>query len=113
MDQINKYKEILKSIQDKEKKKDEDMDMEVTWVPGITVRLNRNGMEVMLVHLERCMITSFYFYFLGLQERTEKLIKNKMEGKDQLTPWEQFLEKKKEKRREKRKEKKMGRKVNG
>lgn len=27
----------MKSIQDKEKKKDDDMDMEITWVPGITV----------------------------------------------------------------------------
>ncbi|KAA0722010.1 ESF1 -like protein ABT1-associated protein [Triplophysa tibetana] len=71
-DQINKYRELLKSIQDKEKKKDDNMDMEITWVPG-------------------------------LKEKTEMLVKKKMDGKDQLTPWEEFLEKKREKKKEKRK----------
>lgn len=42
----------------------------------------------------------------GLKETTEKLVKKKMEGKDQLTPWEEFLQKKKEKKKEKRKGKK-------
>ncbi|KAI2668175.1 hypothetical protein H4Q32_004835 [Labeo rohita] len=74
-EQIAKYRELLKSIQDKDKEKDEGMDMEVTWVPG-------------------------------LKETTEKLVKKKMEGKDQLTPWEQYLQKKKEKKKEKRKGKK-------
>ncbi|XP_072512836.1 ESF1 homolog [Salminus brasiliensis] len=41
----------------------------------------------------------------GLKATTEKLVKKKLEGKDKLTPWEEFLEKKKEKKREKRKEK--------
>ncbi|RXN09195.1 ESF1-like protein [Labeo rohita] len=75
-EQIAKYRELLKSIQDKDKEKDEGMDMEVTWVPG-------------------------------LKETTEKLVKKKMEGKDQLTPWEQYLQKKKEKKKEKRKGKKV------
>ncbi|XP_073698879.1 ESF1 homolog [Garra rufa] len=74
-EQIAKYRELLKSIQEKDKEKDEGMDMEVTWVPG-------------------------------LKETTEKLVKKKMEGKDQLTPWEQYLQKKKEKKKEKRKGKK-------
>lgn len=34
-EQIAKYRELLKSIQDKDKEKDDSMDMEVTWVPGI------------------------------------------------------------------------------
>lgn len=42
----------------------------------------------------------------GLKATTEKLVKKKLEGKDKLTPWEEFLEKKKEKKKEKRKEKK-------
>lgn len=33
------------------------------------------------------------------------MVKNKLEGKDKLTPWEQFLEKKKEKKRLKKKQK--------
>ncbi|XP_042618294.1 ESF1 homolog [Cyprinus carpio] len=74
-EQIAKYRELLKSIQDKDKEKDDSMDMEVTWVPG-------------------------------LKETTEKLVKKKMEGKDQLTPWEQYLQKRKEKKKEKRKGKK-------
>ncbi|XP_059410639.1 ESF1 homolog [Carassius carassius] len=74
-EQIAKYRELLKSIQDKDKEKDDGMDMEVTWVPG-------------------------------LKETTEKLVKKKMEGIDQLTPWEQYLQKRKEKKKEKRKGKK-------
>uniref|UniRef100_A0A8C1VUX4 ESF1, nucleolar pre-rRNA processing protein, homolog (S. cerevisiae) n=1 Tax=Cyprinus carpio TaxID=7962 RepID=A0A8C1VUX4_CYPCA len=75
-EQIAKYRELLKSFQDKDKEKDDSMDMEVTWVPG-------------------------------LKETTEKLVKKKMEGKDQLTPWEQYLQKRKEKKKEKRKGKKV------
>lgn len=72
-DQINKYRELLKSIQDKEKKKDDNMDMEITWVPGITVRLGLKKIYPLQQHgslrlghgvhfprykhtLERCMI---------------------------------------------------------
>lgn len=76
-DQIAKYRELLQSIQDKErsKERDHDMEMEITWVPG-------------------------------LKEKTEKLVKKKMEGKDKLTPWEEFLQKKKDKKTEKRKARK-------
>ncbi|XP_053471430.1 ESF1 homolog isoform X2 [Ictalurus furcatus] len=75
-EQIAKYRQLLQSIQDKDRKeKDKDMEMEITWVPG-------------------------------LKESAEKLVKKKMEGKDNLTPWEEFLEKKKEKKKEKRKGKK-------
>lgn len=42
-----------------------------------------------------------------MKETTEKLVKKKLEGKDPLTPWEEFLEKKKDKRKEKRKGKKV------
>uniref|UniRef100_A0A8I3PMQ7 ESF1 nucleolar pre-rRNA processing protein homolog n=2 Tax=Canis lupus familiaris TaxID=9615 RepID=A0A8I3PMQ7_CANLF len=41
----------------------------------------------------------------GLKESAEEMVKNKLEGKDNLTPWEQFLEKKKEKKRLKKKQK--------
>lgn len=36
-EQISKYRELLRGIQDKEKKLqgDKDMEMEVTWVPGV------------------------------------------------------------------------------
>lgn len=73
-EQISKYRELLKGVQDKEKKLqgDKDMEMEITWVPG-------------------------------LKETTEQLVKKKLEGKDKLTPWEEFLEKKKEKKKKKKK----------
>ncbi|XP_034288286.1 ESF1 homolog [Pantherophis guttatus] len=74
-DQIAKYRELLRSIQEKEKKhQDTDMEMEIKWVPG-------------------------------LKENAEEMVRNKLEGKDNLTPWQQFLEKKKEKRKMKKKQK--------
>lgn len=36
-EQIAKYRDLLKSIQDKDKEKDNNMDMEITWVPGIRI----------------------------------------------------------------------------
>ncbi|XP_067297028.1 ESF1 homolog [Pseudorasbora parva] len=74
-EQIAKYRDLLKSIQDKDKGKDDGMDMEITWVPG-------------------------------LKETTEKLVKKKMLGKDTLSPWEEYLQKKKDKKKQKRKGKK-------
>ncbi|XP_020841854.1 ESF1 homolog [Phascolarctos cinereus] len=74
-EQITKYRQLLQLIQEKEKKsKDNDMEMEIKWVPG-------------------------------LKESAEEMVKNKLEGKDKLTPWEQFLEKKKEKKKLKKKQK--------
>ncbi|XP_012684492.2 ESF1 homolog [Clupea harengus] len=75
-DQILKYRELLQGIQQKErdKEREHDMEMEITWVPG-------------------------------LKEKTEKLVKKKMEVKEQLTPWEEYLQKKKDKKIEKRKAK--------
>uniref|UniRef100_A0A6J0UA32 ESF1 homolog n=1 Tax=Pogona vitticeps TaxID=103695 RepID=A0A6J0UA32_9SAUR len=74
-EQIAKYRELLRSIQEKEKHHQEtDMEMEIKWVPG-------------------------------LKESAEEMVRNKLEGKDKLTPWEQFLEKKKEKRKLKKKQK--------
>uniref|UniRef100_A0A803TCZ8 ESF1 nucleolar pre-rRNA processing protein homolog n=1 Tax=Anolis carolinensis TaxID=28377 RepID=A0A803TCZ8_ANOCA len=74
-EQIAKYRELLRGIQEKEKKHQEtDMEMEIKWVPG-------------------------------LKESAEEMVRNKLEGKDKLTPWEQFLEKKKEKRKLKKKQK--------
>ncbi|XP_075904889.1 ESF1 homolog [Nelusetta ayraudi] len=74
--QISKYRELLRGLQDKEKKlqEDRDMEMEITWVPG-------------------------------LKETTEKLVKKKLEGKEAPTPWEEFLEKKREKKKQKKKNK--------
>ncbi|XP_023574314.1 ESF1 homolog [Octodon degus] len=74
-EQIAKYRQLLQLIQEKEKKSKEN-DME---------------MEIKWVP--------------GLKENAEEMVKNKLEGKDKLTPWEQFLEKKKEKKRLKKKQK--------
>ncbi|KAM4604018.1 ESF1 homolog isoform 1-T3 [Polymixia lowei] len=78
-EQISKYRQILKTIQEKDEKlhKDKDMEMEITWVPG-------------------------------LRETTEQLVKKKMEGRDQLTPWEDFLEKKRDKKKLKKAQRKQG-----
>ncbi|XP_074065524.1 ESF1 homolog isoform X2 [Macrotis lagotis] len=73
-EQITKYRQLLQLIQEKEKSKDNDMEMEIKWVPG-------------------------------LKESAEEMVRNKLEGKDKLTPWEQFLEKKKEKKKLKKKQK--------
>lgn len=45
-----------------------------------------------------------YTIFLtsGLKETTEQLVKEKLEGKDKLTPWEEFIEKKKDKKKQKK-----------
>ncbi|XP_029900263.1 ESF1 homolog [Myripristis murdjan] len=77
-EQIAKYREILKSIQEKDRKlqEDKDMEMEITWVPG-------------------------------LKETTEQLVKKKLEGSEQLTPWEEFLQKKKDKKKQKKARKKQ------
>ncbi|XP_072121569.1 ESF1 homolog [Mobula birostris] len=72
-EQISKYRELLKTIQRKEEK-NKDMEMEITWVPG-------------------------------LKETTEAMVKKKLENQNKLTPWEQYLEKRKDKKREKRKKK--------
>ncbi|XP_040837758.1 ESF1 homolog isoform X1 [Ochotona curzoniae] len=74
-EQIAKYRQLLQGIQEKEKKGKEN-DME---------------MEIKWVP--------------GLKESAEEMVRNKLEGKDKLTPWEQFLEKKKEKKRLKKKQK--------
>ncbi|XP_008419683.1 ESF1 homolog isoform X1 [Poecilia reticulata] len=76
-EQMSKYRELLKSIQSKEKRQQGDMEMEISWVPG-------------------------------LKETTERLVKKKLEAKDQLTPWEEFLQKKKEKKKQKKNERKQG-----
>ncbi|KAM8878110.1 ESF1 homolog isoform 2-T2 [Spinachia spinachia] len=78
-EQISKYKELLKGIRAKEKKLLEDKDM---------------GMEVTWVP--------------GLKEKTEQLVKKKLEGKEQMTPWEGFLQKKKDKKKQKKSERKEG-----
>lgn len=49
------------------------------------------------------MFWLIYFFKSGLKENAEKLVKKKMEEKDQMTPWEEFLEKKKVKKKAKRK----------
>lgn len=74
-DQIARYRELLKDIQEKEKKQeDKDVEMEVKWIPG-------------------------------LKESAEQMVKNKLEGNDQLTPWEKYLQKQKEKRKIKKRKK--------
>ncbi|XP_032040866.1 ESF1 homolog [Aythya fuligula] len=74
-EQIAKYRELLQSIQEKEKKQEEKgIEMEIKWVPG-------------------------------LKENAEEMVKNRLEGKDNLTPWQKYLEKKKEKRNLKKKRK--------
>ncbi|XP_018409771.1 PREDICTED: ESF1 homolog [Nanorana parkeri] len=75
-EQIARYRELVKIIQEKEKNQDDKgVEMEVKWVPG-------------------------------LKESAEQMVKNKLEGNDFLTPWEKYLKKQKEKRKMKKKTKK-------
>ncbi|XP_071359535.1 ESF1 homolog [Trachinotus anak] len=78
-EQISRYRELLRGLQDREKKlqEDKDMEMEITWVPG-------------------------------LKETTEQLVKKKLEEKEQPTPWEEFLQKKKERKKQKKSQRKQG-----
>ena len=68
--------ELLKEIEDKERKADRDQELEITWEPGL-----RETTEDLV---------------------TSKL---KEKEKKQMTPWESYLQNKKEKKKEKRKEK--------
>lgn len=107
-EQIAKYRELLQNIQDKERKeKDKDMEMEITWVPGMSLQHvyigPRHGRMDLVLVFDFFLPFFFKIFFTGLKESTEKLVKKKMEGKKQMTPWEEFLEKKKDKKKEKRK----------
>ncbi|PFX30591.1 ESF1-like [Stylophora pistillata] len=73
---IEKYKGLLKEIEDKECKSDRDQELEITWEPG----LQETTQELV----------------------TSKL---KEKERPQMTPWERYLQNKTEKRKEKRKEK--------
>ncbi|KAK2707530.1 hypothetical protein QYM36_015291 [Artemia franciscana] len=44
---------------------------------------------------------------VGLKEKVEQLVEKKLSGKDKLTPWEQYLEKKREKRKQNREKTKL------
>lgn len=68
--------ELLKEIDDKERKSDRDQELEITWEPGL-----RETTED--------LVTS----------------KMKEKERKEMTPWESYLQTKKEKRKEKRKEK--------
>ncbi|XP_068088564.1 ESF1 homolog isoform X2 [Hyperolius riggenbachi] len=74
-EQIRRYRELLKGIHEKEKKQEEK---------GVE-------MEVKWVP--------------GLKESAEQMVRNKLEGKDKLTPWEKYLQKQKDKRKMKKRKK--------
>ncbi|XP_003425125.1 ESF1 homolog [Nasonia vitripennis] len=75
-DPIDKYKSLLKSIEEaEENKKNKEVQLEFTWG-------------------------------LGAKEKTEKLVKEKMKQTENLTPFEQYLEKRKLKKIAKREQKK-------
>ncbi|GAB6020676.1 hypothetical protein CHUAL_003345 [Chamberlinius hualienensis] len=74
-DKISKYKALLQNIEEEEKKK-----------------LDKD------VHME-------ISWGVGLKEKTEELVKKKLNKKEELTPWEKYLDKKKEKKRQKKQNK--------
>lgn len=75
-DLIGKYKSLLKNIEEEEEAK-KNKDVELEFSWG-----------------------------LGVKEKAEKLVKEKMKNKEELTPFEQYLEKRKVKRKAKREERK-------
>lgn len=76
-DSIGKYKSLLKSIEEEEEAK-KNKDVELEFTWG-----------------------------LGTKEKAEKLVKERLKNKEELTPFEQFLEKRKAKKKAKREEKKL------
>lgn len=100
-EQMCKYRELLRGIQEKEKlQEDKDVEMEITWVPGTHTCPSATNPSLGLE------IDSFYLPS-GLKETTEQLVKKKLEEQNQLTPWEEFLQKKKEKKKLKKSQKKQ------
>jgi len=75
-DPIGKYKSLLKIIEEEEEAK-KNKDVELEFSWG-----------------------------LGTKEKAEKLVKEKMKNKEELTPFEQYLEKRKAKKKAKREERK-------
>lgn len=75
-DPIGKYKSLLKTIEEEEEAK-KNKDVELEFTWG-----------------------------LGAKEKAEKLVKERMKKKEELTPFEQYLEKRKAKRKNKREERK-------
>lgn len=74
---IEKYKCLLKSIEDQEEaKRKQDVELEFTWG-------------------------------LGDKEKTEKLVNERLKEKEELTPFEKYLDKRKTKKKEKREERKQ------
>lgn len=76
-DPIEKYKTLLRSIEEEEKeemKKKQDVELEVSWD-------------------------------IGAKEKVDKLVKEKTKSNEELTPFEQYLEKRKAKKKTKREEK--------
>lgn len=77
IDPIEKYKALLRSIEEEEDKaKNKDVELEVTWNTGA-------------------------------KEKVEKLVEEKQKSNEELTPFEQYLEKRKAKKKAKREEKKQ------
>lgn len=75
-DPLGKYKSLLKAIEEEEEAK-KNKDVELEFTWG-----------------------------LGTKEKAEKLVKERMKNKEELTPFEQYLEKRKAKRKAKREERK-------
>lgn len=77
IDPIEKYKALLRSIEEEEEKakNKDDVELEVTWNTGA-------------------------------KEKVEKLVEEKQKSNEELTPFEQYLEKRKAKKKAKREEKK-------
>lgn len=82
IDSVEKYKALLKEIEEKEEaKQKKEVELEFTWG-------------------------------LGTEEKAEKLVKERLKKDENLTPFEQYLEKRKAKKKAKREERKKLKNVN-
>lgn len=70
---LSRQQQLLREIEDKERKTDRDQELEITWEPGL-----REATEDLVTNKMK-------------EKETKK-----------LTPWETYLQNKKEKRKEKR-----------
>ncbi|XP_055957427.1 ESF1 homolog [Patella vulgata] len=75
---IAKYRQLVQELDDKKTKKDEDVEMEITWEPG-------------------------------LKGTTEALVKQSVDAEKTVTPWQNFLQKKKDKKKQRNKDRKAAR----
>ncbi len=97
-----KYKDILSIAKEKrETFEDSDMEMEITWEPGLCLKhFDQKWMSSIVGDILAGILCCILFS-VGLKEATEDLVDKKTKKKNKLSPWEKYLEKSKTKKSKK------------